>query len=150
MQYSEADLGRVFNIRLHDGEILHEKIESFSQEKNIKAGLVTAIGGADKGSILVVGPKNGRAEKIIPMEYILEEAHEITGTGTIYPDDLDNSVLHMHVSCGRRDKTVTGCVRKGVKVWQVMEITIIEFLNSTGKRLFDEVTGFKLLQFPKQ
>ena len=37
MKYSEAKQGRVFIIRLEDGDILHESIEAFAREHSIKA-----------------------------------------------------------------------------------------------------------------
>jgi len=43
------------------------------------------------------------------------------------------------------DGAVTGCVRKGVKVWQVMEVILHELTGSTGMRKTDEITGFALL-----
>jgi predicted DNA-binding protein with PD1-like motif len=52
----------------------------------------------------------------------------------------------MHMACGRNGDTVTGCVRTGVKVWQVMEVILFELMESTGVRRPDPATGFKLLQ----
>ena len=69
----------------------------------------------------------------------------MTGTGTLFPDEDGNPVLHMHAACGRRDSTVTGCVRTGVKTWQVMEVILIELDDTTAVRALDPDTGFKLL-----
>jgi predicted DNA-binding protein with PD1-like motif len=52
----------------------------------------------------------------------------------------------MHLACGRKDRTVTGCVRRGVKVWQVMEIILWELTGTDAKRVLDPATGFELLQ----
>ena len=145
MKYSEARQGRTFIIRLEDGDILHEAIESFAREKGIKAASIIAVGGADKGSRLIVGPENGWAAKIIPMPYTLEDVHEISGTGTLFPDDEGSPILHMHIACGREGNTVTGCVRDGVKVWHVMEVILHELLDSSASRMPDRATGFKLL-----
>jgi len=146
MKYSEAKQGRVFVIRLEDGDILHEEIEKFAREKNIKAASVIAVGGIDKDSKLVVGPEKGRAEKVNPMTHIINDVCEIAGTGTLFPDDEGNPVLHMHIACGRKDKTVTGCVRAGVKTWHVLEVILYELTNTTAVRAFEKETGFKLLQ----
>ncbi|MEJ2356347.1 MAG: DNA-binding protein [candidate division WOR-3 bacterium] len=146
MKYSEAKYGRVFVIRLEDGDILHECIEKFARENDVKAGFLMAVGGADKGSKLVVGPEEGRAENINPMEYILDEVHEITGTGTLFPDEKGEPKLHMHIACGRKDTTKTGCVRKGVKVWHILEIVLVELIDTEAKRIMDEKTGFELLK----
>ena len=146
MKYSEAKQGRVFVIRLEDGDVLHEEIEKFAREKNINAASLTAVGGIDKGSKLVVGPENGRAENVNPMIHTIDDVCEITGSGTIFPDDEGSPVLHMHIACGRKDKTVTGCVRAGVKIWHVLEIVLYEITDTTASRSFDKETGFKLLQ----
>jgi len=146
MRYSESKYGRVFVIRLEDGDILHECIEEFARGNGVKAGFLIAVGGADKGSKLVVGPKEGRARPINPMEYILSEVHEITGTGTVFVNEQGEPKLHMHVAGGRKETTKTGCVRKGLKVWHIMEIVLVELTDTKAMRKFDKETGFELLE----
>ncbi len=146
MRFSEAKQGRVFVIRLEDGDIIHEEIENFAKEQSISYGALIIIGGADTGSKLVVGPKNGRATLISPMEKMLTNVHEVTGTGTIFPNEKGTPVLHMHMACGREASTITGCVRKGVKVWHIMEVILFELTESTGRRILDTQTGFELLE----
>lgn len=146
MRYSQAKQGRTFIIRLEDGDIVHEEIEKFAREKSIKAAALIILGGADKGSKLIVGPEHGRREPIIPMEHILDNVHEIAGTGTIFPDEKGKPVLHMHMACGRKTSSVTGCVRKGVKVWHVMEVILFELVDTTAVRAFEPTTGFELLK----
>ena len=146
MKYSEAKPGRIFVIRLEDGDIVHEAIESFAKEHAVKAATLVILGGADKGSRLVVGPEEDRSKPLIPMGLILEDVHEVAGVGTLFPDDEGNPTLHMHISCGRNGNTVTGCIRTGVKVWHVMEAVLFELVDSTGVRRPDEATDFKLLQ----
>ncbi len=145
MKYSEAQFGRVFVIRLEDGDIVHESIESLAAENGVKAGVLVILGGADKGSRLVVGPEDGRAEAITPMTRVLENVNEVAGTGTLFPDENDQPVLHMHMACGREDKTVTGCVRTGVRVWHVMEAVLFELTETAAIRKPDAITGFALL-----
>ena len=55
------------------------------------------------------------------MELVLDIVHEIVGTGTLFPNENGEPVLHMHVACGRNEGTVTGCVRRGVKTWHILE-----------------------------
>jgi predicted DNA-binding protein with PD1-like motif len=145
MKYSQAKQGRVFVIRLEDGDIVHEKIEQLAREQAISCASLIIIGGADTGSKLVVGPEQGRVKPIQPMEHVLDNVHEITGTGTLFPDEQGNPVLHMHIACGRTTSSVTGCVRKGVKVWHIMEVILFELVESPGVRVLDPETGFELL-----
>ena len=146
MKYSEAKQGRTFVIRLEDGDIIHEKLEEFARVHSINAAAVIAVGGVDEGSKLVVGPEQGRSKPITPMEHILRDVREIAGVGTIFPDKDHNPVLHMHIACGREESTVTGCVRRGVKVWHLLELILFELLDSSASRMFDEQIGFELLE----
>jgi len=146
MKYSQAKQGRIFILRLEDGEVVHEVIEQFAREHSIKAAALIIVGGADKGSKLVVGPEQGRVNPVKPMVHILGNVHEIVGTGTLFPDEEGNPLLHMHMACGRKSSSVTGCVRAGVKVWHVMEVILFELLDTTAARVLEPETGFKLLK----
>ena len=146
MKYSEAKQGRCFVIRLEDGEILHEEIERFAARQGIRAASLIVVGGADEGSRLVVGPEQGRASPVVPMEQMLDNVHEVAGVGTLFPDAKGSPMLHVHMACGRHSSTVTGCVRRGVKVWQVMEIVLFELVDTSAARKLDAKTGFELLE----
>lgn len=146
MKFSEARQGRTFVIRLEDGDILHDVVEGFAREMSIRAASLIAVGGADAGSRLVVGPETARVSPVVPMEHVLENVHEIAGVGTLFPDKEGNPVLHMHIACGREDSAVTGCVRRGVKAWHVMEVILTELTDTQAVRALDADTGFELLQ----
>ncbi len=145
MRYSEARPGRVFVIRLEDGDILHEELEKFAAAKGIKAASLIALGGADKGSKIVVGPAEARANPVVPMLHELSEVHEIAATGTIFPNEEGQPVLHMHMAGGRAGYATAGCVRAGVRVWHVLEVILYELIDCDSKRLLEEASGFELL-----
>ena len=146
MKYSEAKQGRAFVIRLEDGDVLHEVIEAFAQAQSITAASLIVLGGADDGSRLIVGPAEDRAQPVVPMQTSLSHAHEVAGVGTLFPGPDGKPSLHMHMTCGRQEKTVTGCVRAGVRTWHVMEVILTELLDCTAKRVVEPATGFALLQ----
>jgi predicted DNA-binding protein with PD1-like motif len=146
MKYSEAKMGRIFIVRLEQDEILHEVIEKFALDRKITAAACIALGAADRGSRFVVGPVDGGARPVVPMEHLLAEAHEVAGTGTIFPDDEGRPMLHMHLATGREGSTITGCVRKGVKVWQIIEVIIFELLDTEAVRRKAEPVGFFVLE----
>jgi predicted DNA-binding protein with PD1-like motif len=146
MRYSQAKQGRVFVIRLEDGDILHESIERLARDEGITAAALIAVGGADKESALIVGPEHGRGVPVNPMKIVLDEVHEITGTGTLFPDKTGTPKLHMHVAGGRKHAAVAGCVREGVKTWHIIEVILFELTDSSASRVFDKQTGFALLQ----
>jgi predicted DNA-binding protein with PD1-like motif len=104
------------------------------------------LGGVDKGSRLIVGPKESRSSTITPMVITLDDMHEAVGNGTIFQNEKGKPKLHCHLTCGRNDKTLCGEIREGVKVWHVMEVIITEIENCNAIREFDELTGFELLQ----
>ena len=145
MKYSQAKQGRIYIIRLEDGDIIHEEIEKFANKKAIKAAALTIIGGVDKESKLIVGPEHGRTESITPMEHILNHVNEIVGTGTIFPNEKGEPKLHMHIACGRGESTVTGCIRNGVKTWHILEVILFELIETAAVRVLDPTTGFELL-----
>ena len=146
MKYSECKPGRIFVICLENGDIVHEEIEQFAREQSIKAASLIIIGAADKDSKLIVGPENRAAMPVSPMSAVLENVHEIVGAGTLFPDQKGNPMLHLHMACGRKSATRTGCIRSGVKVWHTMEAILFELLESESRRVFDSQTGFNLLK----
>jgi predicted DNA-binding protein with PD1-like motif len=146
LKYSLARQGRVFVIRLEDGDILHEEIEKLAVAQGVRAAALLAVGGADAGSTLVVGPEKGRVKPIVPLEQVLDDVHEVAGVGTLFPDETGRPVLHMHGAFGRKTSTITGCVRTGVRVWHVLEVIMIELTDTEASRRLDEITGFKLLK----
>jgi len=145
VQYCEAKQGRVFVLRLEHGETVHEEVERFARQEGIAAAALIAVGGAGAGSELVVGPKDGHARPIDPMRHVLENVHEIAGIGTLFSDDAGNPLVHMHMACGRAENALAGCIRSGVKVWQIMEIVVFELLGAAAGRAEDPDLGFKLL-----
>ena len=147
MKYSEGKIERTFVIRLEDGDKLPDTIEKFAQTHKINSGIVFYIGGAEKNSKIVVGPKNNEAIIPIPMVTLLKGVSESQGLGTIFLNEKKIPKLHMHASFGRKTKTITGCVRKGVDIWLVGEIVILEILNTSAIRKKDLTSGFELLDF---
>jgi predicted DNA-binding protein with PD1-like motif len=146
MKFSQARQGRIFVLRLEDGEVVHEVIEQFAVDQGIAAAALIILGGADDGSRLVVGPAEDRGLPLEAMERVLEHAHEVAGTGTLFMDEAGRPVLHMHMACGREGATTTGCIRQGVKVWYVMEVVLFELLDTSARRVTEPPLGLKLLR----
>mgnify|MGYP000863335287 CR=1 FL=1 len=146
MKSSSARPGRVFIIRLEHGDVIHECLERFAAEQGIRHAALTLHGGADAGSVLVTGPRDGRSPPpIAPQTTTLDDVHEVVGTGTIFPDANGTPILHVHLACGRGRETICGCIRTGVKTWHVLEVILTELLGSTARRLPDPASGFELL-----
>ena len=146
MQYGEGRLGRVFVLRLEEGEALNATIESFAREHGIEGAMVLYLGGARDGSRVVVGPEAGRGEAVVPLVYALRGIQEALAVGTLFRSEAGDPVLHMHAAAGREGGATVGCTRAGVEVWLVGEVVILEILGSGARRLRDPQTGFQLLQ----
>ncbi|MFC1909046.1 PPC domain-containing DNA-binding protein [Chloroflexota bacterium] len=145
MKASEGKLGRVFMLRLEDGDVIPDCIERFAEEKGISTGHVLLVGGIDEGNI-VVGPRNSEESPPVPMLLPIDGAHEVAGVGILAPDEDGKPVLHIHAALGRSGNTITGCLREGVTTWLVGEAIIYEINSADVARVLDEESGFALLE----
>lgn len=145
MKASEGRLGRVFVIRLEDGDTVPECIERFARENRVTHGHVILIGGIGEGQI-VVGPRSSSEMPPDPMLLPVDGAHEVAGVGVIAPDEAGLPVLHIHAALGRSGQTMTGCLRPGVKTWVVGEVILYEILGAKAVRKANRDTGFALLE----
>ncbi|SKA06653.1 PPC domain-containing DNA-binding protein [Selenihalanaerobacter shriftii] len=146
MQYSEASIGRIFILRLENGDQIPGTIEKFAKDKQIGSATVLFIGGADKDSKVVVGPEDGSAKDPIPQVNELIGVSEAVGVGTIFVNEDEIPKLHLHSAFGRDGETVTGCTREGIDIWHIGEVIILELINSSAQRRIDPATGFELLE----
>ena len=144
MKYSEAGVGRVFVLRLENGDRIPDVIEEFAKDKQIQSAIVHFLGGADTKSKVVVGPEDGTASKLSTMVLELAGVHEALGVGTIFLNEEGNPKLHLHSAFGRNDGTITGCTREGVIIWHVGEVIILELVNIKATRKFDPAKGLNI------
>ncbi|AHM57777.1 hypothetical protein EAL2_808p02720 (plasmid) [Peptoclostridium acidaminophilum DSM 3953] len=144
MKATEGKLGRVFVIRLEEGDIVPDCIEEFASEMNISIAHLSMLGTLMDGEI-IVGPRKTSENPPNPMALPIYEAHETIATGIIAPDKTGKPILHIHGALGRSGNTITGCLRNGVKAWVCCEVILQEIIGVDARRLFDEKTGFTLL-----
>ena len=147
MQYAEGTIGRVFVLRLEDGERLPQVIEDFAGEHQLEGAMVILIGGVGDGSRMVGGPERQSGRGVVPLVHILAGIQEILAVGTLFPDESGRPMLHMHGAAGREGGAAVGCTRAGMDVWLVGEVIILEIVGSGGRRKKDPGTGFQLLGF---
>lgn len=146
MQFTEAKMGRIFILRLHDGDHLPDVLENFAEQQHLSNALCFLIGGVKEKSRVVVGPKNGDALPPEPVITLLGGVSEVAGIGTIFVNEAGKPKLHMHASFGRGEKTITGCVRMGVDIWHIGEVVVLELTGAEAKRAVDKKTGFEFLE----
>jgi len=145
MHYTEGRMGRVFVLRLEDGERLNDTLEAFAREQNLAHALAFYLGGSAGGSKVVVGPDAGRNDAVVPLIHTLTGSQEVLAVGTLIPDENGAPVLHMHAAAGREGRATVGCTRAGVDVWLVGEVVLLEIIGPAALRRKDPATGFQLL-----
>jgi len=145
MKATEGKLGRVFVIRLEDGDVLPGCIEKFAEKERISVGHAILVGGIGEGQI-VVGPRYSHKMPPEPMLLPVDGAHEVAGVGVLAPGQDGKPVLHMHAALGRSGQTMAGCLRPGVTTWIVGEVILYEIIGAKVVRLKDNSSGFALLQ----
>ena len=141
MQYAEGQVGRVFVVRIDDGEDFLDSMRRFITDKGIQSGSVTFLGALMNGR-MVTGPE----EPVIPPVphfVMFEGGWEVFGVGTIYPGE-GGPHIHYHASVGRAGHALTGCLREKATTYLIVEAVIIEFTGLLGRREFDERTQMNL------
>ena len=141
MQYSEGQVGRVFVVRIDDGEDFLVSMRRFIADKGIESGSVLFLGALMNGR-MVTGPE----EPVIPPTphfVMFEGGWEVFGVGTIYPGE-GGPHIHYHASVGRAGHALTGCLREKATTYLIVEAVIIEFTGLFGRREFDERTQMNL------
>lgn len=138
MRSARLEPGRVFVLRLEEGEVLHEEVESFCASNGIAYATVTATGGVAAGSYFTVGPEVPSGNTVVPLTHVIEHPSELTGTGTVFPDADGAPLMHMHGSVGRGGESVTGCFRRRMVTWLVLEVVIQELIGSGPVRLVSD------------
>jgi predicted DNA-binding protein with PD1-like motif len=129
MEYRKGTIGRVFSVRFDEGDFFLEEFIQLIKKENIRA----------------TGPK----EPTMPPEPVWSEvrgAREVLGTGTVFWD-VNEPKIHLHAAMGHHGDTLTACVRKGTKVYLVLEVMIIELEGIEATRPWYEIGGFNRLTY---
>jgi len=145
MKACEGQIGRVFVIRLEDGDVVPECIERFAGENGVFVGHAILVGGIGGGDV-VVGPRRSEERPPEPMLLPVDGAYEVAGVGVLAPGEDGKPALHIHAALGRAGQTMTGCLRHGVTTWLVAEVILYEILGADVLRIKDEQSGFELLE----
>jgi predicted DNA-binding protein with PD1-like motif len=145
MKACEGQIGRVFVIRLEDGDVVPECIERFAKKKRVSVGQAILVGGIGGGDV-VVGPRRSEERPPEPMLLPIDGVHEVVGVGVLAPGEDGKPTLHIHAALGRAGQTMTGCLRHGVTTWLVGEVILYEILGAKVVRIQDKQSGFELLE----
>ena len=144
MEYRAGTIKRVFAVRFDEGEDFLGGLRQLIIKENIRNGWFHILGGLREADV-VTGPK----EPVMPPEPIwknMQGARETLGTGSIFWDDTEPKI-HLHAAMGHHGDTLTACVRKGTKVYLVLEVYIIEIDGIDASRPWFPEGGFNQLTF---
>ena len=145
MKACQGRMGRVFVIRLEDGDVVPGCIERFAGENGVSVGQVILVGGVGGGEV-IVGPRSSEEMPPQPMLLPIDGVHEVLGVGVLAPDEGGKLVLHIHGALGRSGQTMSGCLRPGVTTWLVGEVILYEILGVNVARVRDEASDLNLLE----
>ena len=135
MQYTEGQLGRVFVVRIDDGEDMLISLRQFINEKSIQAGTILFLGALMNGR-MVTGPEDPIIPPV-PHFVMFEGGWEVFGVGTIYPGE-GGPHIHYHASVGRSGHALTGCLREKAITYLIIEAVILEFTGLSARREYDK------------
>jgi predicted DNA-binding protein with PD1-like motif len=143
MQYAKAKLGRIFLLKFSDGDILLKELDKFSRKERLKGAVMVFLGALRSGK-LVTGPK----KPVIPPQAnwkSFKDGWEVMGIGTIFTNKIGPQI-HIHTAMGKKNKTLTGCVRLDSKVFLVIEAIVFELTGVKATKEIDPQTGLNLLK----
>jgi hypothetical protein len=141
MQYTEGQIGRVFVVRIDDGEDMLISLRQFISDKSIQAGTILFLGALMNGR-MVTGPEDPVIPPV-PHFVMFEGGWEVFGVGTIYPGE-GGPHIHYHASVGRSGHALTGCLREKAITYLIVEAVIMEFNGLSARREFDKKTQVHL------
>lgn len=144
MDYRSGKVGRVFAVRFDEGDDFLGELTSLIVKENIRSGWFHVIGGLREAGV-VTGPE----KPVMPPQPVwaeLDTVRETLGTGTIFWDDNEPKI-HLHAALGHHGDTLTACVRRGTKVYLVLEVFITETVGINATRPWYEKGGFNRLTF---
>ncbi len=130
MRSARLATGRVHVLRLEEGEIVHEAVESFCRANGISCATVALTGAVGAGSVIVSGPRVPIEDGIEPETIVLDAPCELAGSGTVFPDEGGSPVAHLHGAVGRKGFSAVGDLCHGMSVWLVMEAVVTELEGS--------------------
>lgn len=147
MQYSEGNIGRVFVLRIDDGEDLIESLKKFVRAKGVESCMALFIGALKEGRA-VTGPQMPTIPPVPHWEEY-KDGWEVFGMATIYPS-AEGPRLHIHSTIGKGREALLGCIREKAGVYLVVEAVLLEFMGLNVRREWDKRTELYLPSLEKK
>lgn len=143
MRYTKGKIGRVFVLKFDGDDCLLDELSKFIKKEKVKSAAMIFIGALKKGD-LVTGPKKC-AIPPVPNKVAFKDGWEVLGIGTVFPGEKGPQ-MHIHGAMGKKNKTLTGCVRGKSKVFLVIEAVLFELEGVKAVKSIDKELGINLLK----
>ncbi|MDO8747819.1 MAG: DUF296 domain-containing protein [Candidatus Omnitrophota bacterium] len=143
MKYTKGKIKQVFLVKFENEDILAKELEKLIRKERIRCAVFVFLGALKQGN-LVTGPKKA----VIPPEpnwVAFKDGWEVLGLGTVF-SNKSGPQIHIHSAMGKKNKTLTGCVRKDSKVFIVIEAVIFELEGIRAQKDIDPQTGLNMLK----
>ena len=143
MKYTKGKIKQVFLVKFENEDILAKELEKLVRKERIRCAVFVFLGALKQGN-LVTGPKKA----VIPPEpnwVAFKDGWEVLGLGTVF-SNRSGPQIHIHGAMGKKNKTLTGCVRKDSKVFIVIEAVIFELEGIRAQKDIDPQTGLNMLK----
>lgn len=144
MEYRTGKVNRVVVARFDEGDDFLGGLKDLLTKEEIRQGWFHILGGLREAEV-VTGPR----EPVMPPEPVwdkLSGARETLGSGSIFWEGNEPKI-HLHAAMGHHGDTLTACVRKGTRVYLVLEVIIFEMTGFEATRPWFEQGGFNRLTF---
>jgi predicted DNA-binding protein with PD1-like motif len=143
MKYTKGSIGRIFLVKFENDDILTEKLSDLAKKEKIRQATLIFLGALKKGN-LACGPKK---PMIPPQPHRLsfKGGWEVMGIGTIFTNK-SGPQIHLHVSMGKKNAVLTGCVREASCVFLVVEAVVLELKGVKATKAIDPRSGINLLK----
>ena len=143
MKYTKGKIKQVFLVKFENEDILAKELEKLVRKERIRCAVFVFLGALKQGN-LVTGPKKA----VIPPEpnwVAFKDGWEVLGLGTVF-SNKSGPQIHIHSAMGKKNKTLSGCVRKDSKVFIVIEAVIFELEGIKAEKDIDPQTGLNMLR----
>lgn len=143
MEFIQANIQRVFVLRIDHEEDLLEQLEAFVAKQNIRSAVAYFLGALSEGR-MVTGPE----ELAVPPERHWEsfsDGREVLGMATIFTNG-DEPEIHAHAVVGRGKEAWAGCLRERAKVYLLVEALVVELDCPFAARAIDPRMGISMLR----
>jgi len=147
MEYSQAQTGRVFVMKVNHGENIINSLEVLAKKENLTAATIHLLGACAYAE-LVIGPEDPTLPPKRYKEFIKNNASEFLGFGTIFLKD-NKPNIHIHISLGNKTIVKTGHLLNNHEVFIISEVIITELLKCSATRVWDETMQLHLLSIEK-